>query len=180
MYNWNLSVERQLPSNILARAGYVASHSSHLTETISLNQSPVGGGTLRLNAIAGGPVFSAEQDLKDINANYNSLQLGLEKRASHGLTVLANYTFSRSTDDLPPGQGVEGFDQSVYSARPWDDPLRHTVLEPALTQPKPARIGSISLALPKMPLERSAPSERGACVIQGSISGTWDFPRLSQ
>src|SRR4029077_6702679 len=122
-FNWNLALERQLPSNILVRAAYVASRSTHLTETLNLNPSPVRGGTLRLNAIAGGPVFSTvQQDLQDINATYHSLQLSAEKRATHGLTVFANYTWSKSIDDLPPGAGVTGFDSS--SARPWDDPLR--------------------------------------------------------
>jgi len=124
LYNWNLALEHQLPSNILVRGAYVASRSTHLTETLNLNPSPVRGGTLRLNAIAGGPVFSTvQQDLQDINATYHSLQLSAEKRASHGLTVFANYTWSKSIDDLPPGAGVTGFDTS--SARPWDDPLRH-------------------------------------------------------
>jgi hypothetical protein len=49
--------------------------------------------------------------------------LSAEKRATHGLTIFANYTWSKSIDDLPPGAGVTGFDTS--SARPWDDPLRH-------------------------------------------------------
>jgi hypothetical protein len=84
----------------------------------------VGGGNLRLNTIAGGPVFSTvQQDLQDINANYHSLQLSVERRVSHGLLFLANYTWSKSMDDLPPGAGVTGFDTS--SAKPWDDPTRH-------------------------------------------------------
>ncbi|HJZ81984.1 MAG TPA: TonB-dependent receptor, partial [Pyrinomonadaceae bacterium] len=122
--NWNLTFERQLPRNLLVRAGYVGSHSSHLTETLNLNPSPVGGGNLRLNTIAGGPVFSTvQQDLQDINANYHSLQLSVERRVSHGLLFLASYTWSKSRDDLPPGAGVTGFDTS--SAKPWDDPTRH-------------------------------------------------------
>jgi hypothetical protein len=140
VYNWNLSVERQLRSNLLLRAAYVGSHSSHLTETLNLNPRPVGGTSstpFRLNAIAATvtkpfpgctaancPLFSTvQQDLQDINANYKSFQISVEKRSTHGLTILANYTWSRSADDLPPGAGVLGFDTS--SARPWDDPLRH-------------------------------------------------------
>jgi hypothetical protein len=124
IYNWNLSLERQLQYDILVRAAYVGSHSSHLTETLNLNPAPVGGGGLRLNTIAGAPVFSAvQQDLQDINSSYNSLQLSAEKRLAGGLTILGSYTWSKSIDDLPPGAGVTGFD--TYSARPWDDPLRH-------------------------------------------------------
>jgi hypothetical protein len=124
VYNWNLSLEHQLPYSILVRGAYVGSHSSHLTETLNLDPSPVGGGPRRLNAIAGKALFSdIQQDLQDINSSYNSLQLSFEKRAPHGVTILGSYTWSKSIDDLAPGAGVTGFD--TYSARPWDDPLRH-------------------------------------------------------
>src|SRR5204863_642294 len=38
------------------------------------------------------------QDVSGANSNYNSLQVGLDKRFSHGYTIGANYTFSRSID----------------------------------------------------------------------------------
>jgi len=127
VYNWNLSVERQLPENVLVRAAYVGSRSIHLTETLNLNPRPVGTTSVtptRLNAIAGAPLFSTvQQDLQDINATYNSMQLSVEKRMSRGFQVLANYTWSKSLDDLPPRAGVTGFDTS--SALPWDDVNRH-------------------------------------------------------
>jgi len=130
LYNWNLAIERQLPSNILVRAAYVGSHGSHLKETIAFNVSPVGGGTPRLNAIAGPNVFGTTnngptQDSQDINSSYHSLQLSLEKRMSRGLTILGNYTWSKSIDDLPNGGGVADIGADTVSARPWDDPLRH-------------------------------------------------------
>ena len=127
VYNWNLAIERQLRGNVLVRAAYVGSHSSHLTETLNLNPRPLGTTSstpTRLNAIAGSALFSTvQQDLQDINANYNSLQLSAEKRMAMGLMILANYTWSKSLDDLPPRAGVTGFDTS--SAKPWDDPTRH-------------------------------------------------------
>ena len=134
VYNWNLGIEHQLPSNILVRAAYVGSHSSHLTETLNLDPSPFSPtgtkGTLRLNTIVASLGITpsnlfgtVQQDAQDINSSYNSLQLSLEKRMTHGLTILGNYTWSKSIDDLAPGAGVTGFDNS--SARPWDDPLRH-------------------------------------------------------
>ena len=134
VYNWNLGVERQLPSNILVRAAYVGSHSSHLTETMSLDPSPFSPtgtkGTLRLNTIVASLGITpsnlfgqVQQDTQDINSSYHSLQLSVEKRMTHGLTILGNYTWSKSIDDLPANAGVTGFD--TPSARPWDDPLRH-------------------------------------------------------
>ena len=130
LYNWSLAIERQLPSNLLVRAAYVGSHGSHLRETIAFNVSPVGGGTPRLNAIAGPNVFGTTnngptQNAQDINSSYNSLQLSLERRMIHGVTILANYTWSKSIDDLPPGGGVADIGADTVSARPWDDPLRH-------------------------------------------------------
>ena len=134
VYNWNLSIERQLPSNVLVRAAYVGSRSTHLTETLNLDPAPFSPtgtkGTLRLNTIVANlgispsNLFSqVQQDAQDINANYHSLQVSAEKRMTHGLTILGSYTFSKSIDDLPPGAGVTGFD--TFSARPWDDPVRH-------------------------------------------------------
>jgi len=132
LYNWNLAIERQLPSSILLRAAYVGSHGSHLKETIAFNVSPVGSVTPspRLNAIAGTNVFGTTnngptQDAQDINSFYHSLQLSAEKRMSHGLTILGNYTWSKSIDDLPNGGGVADVGADTVSSRPWDDPLRH-------------------------------------------------------
>jgi hypothetical protein len=136
LYNWNLAIERQLPSNVLLRAAYVGSHGSHLKETIAFNVSPVGGGPPRLNALLapGNPkppaVFATTnngptQDAQDINSVYHSLQLSAEKRMSHGLTILGNYTYSKSIDDLPNGGGVADIGADTVSPRPWDDPLRH-------------------------------------------------------
>jgi len=132
IYNWNLVVERQLPAGFLARAGYVGSHTNHLGETI--NQDPCQpsanttctGALRRLNLLkpATDVLFGDLQVVPyDINSSYHSLQLSAERRGKV-LTWSGSYTWSRSIDDLPPGQGLYGFD-TTYSARPWDDPLRH-------------------------------------------------------
>ena len=139
LYNWNLAIERQLPSSVLVRAAYVGSHGSHLKETIAFNVFPVCGGSQpscvglqsRLNAIAGSPnVFGTTnngptQDAQDVNSSYHSLQLSAEKRVSHGLTILGNYTWSKSIDDLPNGGGVADVGADTVSVRPWDDLVRH-------------------------------------------------------
>ena len=67
---------------------------------------------------------TVQANVTDVNGNYNALQLSMEKRASHGLTLLANYTWSRSLDSLPFGMGVSGFDGS-YSPLPFNNPNRH-------------------------------------------------------
>jgi len=62
---------------------------------------------------------------QDINSSYNSLQASLEKRISHGLTLLGSYTYSKSIDDLPVGGNVSEIASDQPSALPWDNPLRH-------------------------------------------------------
>ena len=152
VYSWNLAVERQLPSQILARAAYVGTRSQHLLESSYLNVAPCPGSTtsfpsltnpcnttgkagigianLLVNQGSKGKfatnTFSStvQANLTDETAIYHSLQTSIEKRASHGLTVVANYTWSRSLDDVPFSGSVSGFDTG-YSALPLFDPNRH-------------------------------------------------------
>ncbi len=138
VYEWNLTVERELSSSILLRVAYVGSRSLRILETQDYNagacctttgKANTGAANLLVAAASGGAfktnTFSTVQaDITDINANYHSLQVSGEKRMSHGLTVLANYTYSKSMDDLPFGEGVAGFDTG-YSALPLSNPNRH-------------------------------------------------------
>jgi hypothetical protein len=158
-YEWNLTVERQLPSNILFRVAYVGSRSLHILETQYYNagvpcsdpgsnvtscngKANIGVANLTVCEATGGTfstcvantstakfkanTFSTtvQADINDINSSYHSLQTSVEKRMSHGFTILANYTYSKSLDDLPFGEGVSGFDTG-YSALPLNNPNRH-------------------------------------------------------
>ena len=40
------------------------------------------------------------------NANFNSMQITLDKKMSHGFSLLANYTFSKTLDDMPQATRV--------------------------------------------------------------------------
>jgi len=161
VYEWNLTVERQLPAGFLLRAAYVGSRTLHILETQYYNagvpcttptlavplcngKANVGQANLTVCEATGGTVTSCQgkanlsgalfepntfsttvqADINDINANYNALQTSVEKRVSHGFTLLANYTYSKSLDDLPFGEGVTGFDTG-YSALPLNNPDRH-------------------------------------------------------
>jgi len=147
IYEWNLTLEHQLPWNVLARAGYVGSHSIHILETQFLNfsnpgfksaQQPFNPLCAPATGLANCTVYvgsnktfaqntfsnTVQADINDINANYNALQFSVEKRMSKGLTILGNYTWSRSLDDLPFGEGVSGFDTG-YSTLPITNPNRH-------------------------------------------------------
>ena len=137
-YEWNLTFEFQLPGSSVGRLSYVGSRSIHILETQDYNPAPcctttgkagTGVANALVNSASGGKfatnTFSTVQaDITDINATYHALQASFEKRMTHSLTILANYTFSKSIDDLPFGEGVSGFDNG-YSALPLSDPNRH-------------------------------------------------------
>ena len=126
-YMWNLAIERQLGRDWLARVAYVGSRSIHQTETIELNPAVyTPGSTLSTDARR---MFSGYSNIgqgsQDLNSLYNSLQLSLQRRFSRGLTVLANYTWSKNLDDVPNGQGVAGISSQSLSPIPWNFPGRH-------------------------------------------------------
>jgi hypothetical protein len=121
VYNWNFTIEHQLARQWLARAAYVAARSTHLAEDIQLNPAVyTPGSTLSVDARRVFQGFSGIQQLSDdVNSTYHSLQLSLEKRLSQGLSVLANYTFSKSLDGFPLNKNLVGFGQSSYKVMPW-------------------------------------------------------------
>lgn len=127
VYSWNLMVERQIASDWLVRAAYVGSQSRHLLESLELNPAVYRAGSTQSTDArrAFQPFGSISQASQDINSGFNSLQLTAQKRFSRGLTLLANYTWSKSIDDLPYGQGITGVAAGSNSPIPWNFPGRH-------------------------------------------------------
>jgi hypothetical protein len=114
-YNWNLAIERQLAPGWLLRVAYVGSHGTHLRDLVQLNPAVyIPGSTLSPDQRRIFPGYSTIfQTSMDVNASYNSAQVGLEKRFVqsgflNGVTLLANYTFSKSIDTAPVGGNVIG------------------------------------------------------------------------
>ena len=92
LLSWNLTVERQLRDDLIARVGYVGSKGTHLAYNIDANAAFNGGDVPDPNfgvvteSISGG------------NSNYHSLQLSLNKRFSRGFTLDANYSWNHIND----------------------------------------------------------------------------------
>ncbi len=119
-YNWNLTVEREVAPNWLARVAYVGSHGSHQRRLLELNPAvfvpgvdaegrPISTTANTDSRRIFAPYFSSiRQHTPDGNSSYHSLQLGLNKRFSQGFTILANYTISKSLDIQPPGASGAG------------------------------------------------------------------------
>lgn len=107
LMTWNLSAERQLGKNWVARAGYIGNKGTHffgaaenareLNPAIYIPGSSTVGNTQARRAMQSfGPIGYYESG--NIT-KYHSLQLNLEKRFSGGYTILANYTWSKKMDD---------------------------------------------------------------------------------
>ena len=94
VYSWNLTMEHQFRGDWLGRIAYVGSHSSHLSLNEDLNPAVyIPGSSLSADKRR---TFQPYGDILQTdasgNGNYNSLQMTMQKRLSHGFSVLANYT----------------------------------------------------------------------------------------
>jgi hypothetical protein len=110
IYNWNLAIERQLTKDWLARAAYVGSRSNHLERSEELNPAVyIPGSKLSIDQRR---VYQGYQYISLANqsglSRYHSMQLTLEKRFARGFTARANYTWSKSTDNMPYNWGAQG------------------------------------------------------------------------
>ncbi|HXJ40487.1 MAG TPA: hypothetical protein VNH18_14495, partial [Bryobacteraceae bacterium] len=99
--SWNFSLEHEFPAAFTATASYVANAGRHEGLSIPINQAAPGPGPLNPRR----PLFNQfgiPQPISDgslaLSNSYQSLQLKLTKRYSNGITLFANYTFSKSID----------------------------------------------------------------------------------
>jgi hypothetical protein len=110
-YNWNLALERQLSSNLVARLAYVGSHLSHNFASVDINPTYNSGANVGKRVYAsqaGTSAYTSQITQTEMigNATFHSLQASLEQRLHHGLSLLVNYTYSKALDDLPVNNGV--------------------------------------------------------------------------
>lgn len=123
---WNLSVEKQIGANWLAKASYLGSNTIHFWSPKALNPSqyipgncvagqyglaapgpcstttnPTQRRVLTLANPSQGPYYNSIVNLDDGGtANYNGLLLSLQHRLSNHFTVQSNYTWSHCIADL--------------------------------------------------------------------------------
>jgi outer membrane receptor protein involved in Fe transport len=129
MYQWNINIQRELFENTTLTVGYVGSRGLHLYEGRDINPVepnyvngvPVFGYLSPAGAIVSNPrenpalgALSSEAPVGD--SHYNSLQVGLNRRFSHGLQGQLSYTWSKCLDNTSGTSGLEG-------GAPWTDPL---------------------------------------------------------
>lgn len=104
--SWNLSIEQQLSPVMVMRAAYVGSESFHQTVAIDRNAFIDPDNYNHRDGHA--PYSGFEQILEDdsnATASYHALEVGFERKMSHGIQVQSNFTWSH-TIDLASGANV--------------------------------------------------------------------------
>jgi hypothetical protein len=107
MQQWNLTLERQLNSSLVARISYVGSKGTHLPIALNPNVATPGAGAVAARQPY--PAYGTIQGWENIGpSSYNGLQLSGEKRLQGGLSFLAAYTYSKSLDEGGGGNSSTG------------------------------------------------------------------------
>jgi outer membrane receptor protein involved in Fe transport len=103
MQQWNFNIQRELFGTWLATVAYVGSRGTHLFNHIEANPAVFRAGATTANTNARrlhAPAFGTiTEQQSNGNSFYHSMQLTANKRFSHGLSVLASYTWSKMIDD---------------------------------------------------------------------------------
>ncbi len=99
---WNLSVQRQMPFDVLLEAAYIGTHGVKLIRFNQANPAVFKAGATLANTQSRriDPNFRGVTQIENTaTSHYNGLQLSANKRFVHGLTFLASYTWSKTIDD---------------------------------------------------------------------------------
>jgi len=124
---FNASVQRALPGGWDVMVGYVGSRGKNLLRLGDANlarETMVNGVKVYLPGGRRNPNFTGIwQRVTDAKSFYNSLQVAVQKRFTHGWRTQLSYTFSRSVDDSS-GINSQDFSNVVQYGMDWYDPLR--------------------------------------------------------
>jgi hypothetical protein len=135
-YQLNLSVQRQLRSDISVNAAYVGALTHHLPFTVDKNYPTWNPSATTANLPSRRPTLPGTLGIiyyEDgiINADYHALQTSLQKRMAHGLSLQAFYVFSKSmegaqTQNNQPTGGAEDFRNLALERARTNSDRRHT------------------------------------------------------
>ncbi len=102
LYQFNLTLERELAKDLGLEVGYVGSLGRHLGMRYNLNFAYPTGAigadgrplTARLFPALGDITYQSQE----VNSSYHAMQVAVRRRSKNGLTLLASYTFGKAMD----------------------------------------------------------------------------------
>ena len=113
VWNWTLNLQHAFTPNLSMEAAYVGNRGSNLTGIRYINQPPVGSDYNPACALGNSldqlclpyngkfPWLSNIFQMANVyRSNYNGLQVTLNARNFHGLSMVAGYTYSHASDDV--------------------------------------------------------------------------------
>jgi hypothetical protein len=96
MHQWNLNVQRSLPSKILVSAAYVGSNIVH-RKLIGMDRNQPYPGASSINSRRVFPQYAdIQSDIPVGTANYQGLEMRVERRFGGGFSTLNGYTWSHA------------------------------------------------------------------------------------
>jgi hypothetical protein len=108
---FNFGIQRELAPNLLFDIAYVGNHGVKLPGFRNINPNSVITNTNGTQS-AGPRPYAAYGDIQwmesRVSSSYNSMQLGLEKRFSAGVSALVSYTWGKALTDSPDHISTSG------------------------------------------------------------------------
>ncbi len=102
IYQWNLGIQYQATGDLVLEAAYAGTRGTHLTTRVNLNQIPwdkaLAGFTTQADRLFRNVGNQVVMDSSMGNNSYHAMNLRAEKRMSHGLNFLVNYTWSKNIE----------------------------------------------------------------------------------
>jgi hypothetical protein len=102
-WNWNVTVQRELPLHTVLTVAYVGHHGDHAWTVYDINQPTVGAllnnPGVNVNALRPYKGYASIQEEESVvNSQYNGLQMQWERRFAGGSSFTVSYTYSKSMD----------------------------------------------------------------------------------
>ncbi|MFB3826650.1 MAG: TonB-dependent receptor domain-containing protein [Bryobacteraceae bacterium] len=117
---WNFTIQKELPGNILWENAYIANVGHKLgSPDTNINQIPLVNGrgpAVQDQTKRRFPQFGNVTSISPSwgNSTYHSLNVKVEKRFSHGLNMLGNYTWAKFLDDVEASSELGGGNGNGY------------------------------------------------------------------
>lgn len=110
IYQWNLGFQYQALGDLVLEAAYAGTRGTRLTTRVNLNQIPweraMAGFTTQADRLFPNVGNQVVMDSSMGNNFYNALNLRAEKRMSHGVNFLVNYTWSKNLESGSGGNSA--------------------------------------------------------------------------
>ncbi len=116
MQTYNLTLEREVARNLVARASYIGNLGRHLSYTDDVNYARYAPGASTRDIQQRRPYQDFGSVLitySDSTSSYHGLQVSVERRVANNFSFEANYTFSKSIDEVSSDQTPQYASQTI-------------------------------------------------------------------